>query len=173
MTLRANFGNGGPISNYLGKIMVAFQGNPSLLHNDPGETRGSGDSQSQDNVWIKHMESFINWTKDVELDGVLQESVKVALIDNEVDSEYSAIANIKDGVSYGGQDSKHTPFRDYYTEPSIHGTRMALCIRNICPKADLYMARMDNSDPLVKVLTIKSATQLAISDDHSRKYGNN
>lgn len=35
---------------------------------------------------------------------------------------------------------------DYFVGPCEHGTQMAICVREICPMAVLYIARLDNSN---------------------------
>ena len=64
-------------------------------------------------------------------------SVKVALLD--------------DGSKLQGLDGKQKgeSFRldneAFFVGPCSHGTEMARCIRDVCPMAELYIARLDDS----------------------------
>jgi hypothetical protein len=72
--------------------------------------------------------------------------VVIALIDNGVDSTNKDIPLVTGGISYHGEGGS-TAFRDFYTGPSVHGTQMAACICEVCPMANLFVVRLDESIP--------------------------
>jgi len=87
--------------------------------------------------------------------------VTIGLIDNGVNSaaKQHNIPKIAKGKSYYGERAKSLPFRDFFTGPSLHGTWMAACINEVCPMADLYVVRLDDSLPNDK-FTVDSAIKV-------------
>ncbi|KAK3385920.1 hypothetical protein B0H63DRAFT_544419 [Podospora didyma] len=63
------------------------------------------------------------------------------------------------------------PFRaddqEYFVGPCKHGTEMAICVRDICPVAELYIARLDDSGTLEpnQKFTIKSCVEALRDED--------
>jgi hypothetical protein len=86
--------------------------------------------------WIEKMFDFKQFVSSM-LDEKKRPSVRVALLD--------------DGAKLDGLDGrqKGESFRldnaEYFVGPCSHGTEMARCIREICPMAELYIARLDDS----------------------------
>lgn len=64
-------------------------------------------------------------------------SVKVALLDDGCKLE--TLEGKQEGQSF------HHDQEEFFVGPCSHGTEMARCIREVCPKAELYIARLDNS----------------------------
>lgn len=85
-------------------------------------------------------------------------SVKIALIDNGVNIRHEEVGNITMGESFYGPSAGQSGFREYFADPSAHGTQMAICIRKVCPMAKLYVARLDDSKGQ---FTVSSATQVS------------
>lgn len=91
-----------------------------------------------------------------------QPSVKIAIIDTGVDCN-KLDHPIVTGVSfYAGNrhpkgQSWNPLFLEFDANPSIHGTRMAICVQKVCPEAELYIARMDDSNTGSQEFTLRSA----------------
>ena len=66
-----------------------------------------------------------------------QPSVKIALLDD--GAKLTGLHGKQAGVSFRPDDGA------YFVGPCSHGTEMARCIREICPMAELYIARLDDS----------------------------
>lgn len=64
-------------------------------------------------------------------------SVRVALLDDGADLKY--LNGKQQGMTF------RPDKQDYFVGPCSHGTEMAQCIRKICPLAELYIARLDDS----------------------------
>ncbi|KAI0535187.1 hypothetical protein GGR58DRAFT_480213 [Xylaria digitata] len=121
-----------------------------------------GSNQSDQIAWVQTMKPFIDFVhalKETEIeprDLDKKVYVNIALIDDGVSSTAKNIPILANGYSWHGQRSPDSPFRDYFTGPSRHGTQMAQCIYQVCPMAQLYVARMDDSSRLEK-FTVDSA----------------
>ncbi|KAK5988025.1 Intracellular serine protease-like protein [Cladobotryum mycophilum] len=105
--------------------------------NPDQKNRRSKDSEISRNPadWVerlKEFKSFILNLKPSELP-----SVKVALLDDG--------ARLEDlhGIQHGRSFWPGKPA--YFAGPGEHGTEMARCIRTMCPRAELYIARLDDS----------------------------
>lgn len=64
-------------------------------------------------------------------------SVKVALLDDGCKLE------VLEGEQKG--QSFRLDQEEFFVGPCSHGTQMAHCILNVCPNAELYIARLDDS----------------------------
>jgi len=73
----------------------------------------------------------------INLDLSKKPSVKVALIDD--GCKLTDLDGTQEGWTFR-QDKQ-----EYFVGPCEHGTEMARCIRQICPMAELYLARLDDS----------------------------
>lgn len=65
-------------------------------------------------------------------------SVKVALLD-----DGCRLDNLHGGTQRGI--SFHSDHSEFWVGSCSHGTEMARCIRDVCPMAELYIARLDDS----------------------------
>ena len=71
-----------------------------------------------------------------------QERIKVALIDDGVDTAFRDLSrNIASGVSYYRR--TNGLYSSYYQSSGGHGTVMASLIRRICPHVRIYVAKLD------------------------------
>lgn len=79
--------------------------------------------------------------------------VKVAILD-----DGARLADLN-GVQHGW--SFRADSREYFVGPCKHGTEMAVCVRDICPLAELYIARLDDSQTTDKshAFTISSCVK--------------
>lgn len=64
-------------------------------------------------------------------------TVKVALLDD--GAKLTDLHGKQEGRSFRAGDET------YFVGPCEHGTEMARCIRDICPMAELYVGRLDDS----------------------------
>ncbi|KAF2966203.1 hypothetical protein GQX73_g7399 [Xylaria multiplex] len=85
-------------------------------------------------AWVQTMKPFIDFVhtlKETEIESRGLDKkvyVSIALIGGGVSSTAKNIPILENGCSWYGQRSPGSPFRDYFTGPSRHGTQMAQCI---------------------------------------------
>ncbi|KAI9771958.1 MAG: hypothetical protein M1839_002591 [Geoglossum umbratile] len=121
------------------------------VHTRIQEDTGHADGQSwfpgldkvETNAWLENMDKFAKFVVNLPPEVVPRRDVKVAVIDDGIDKLQGGFGDsISDGVSFytppGTFDTK-----PYYFSSSGHGTLMAKLIRRICPKAQLYIARLE------------------------------
>lgn len=111
------------------------------------EANSFGRPKAED--WVNRLKEFkmfmINLPK--------KPSIKVALLDD--GAKLTALKGKQIGECFcPGKPA-------YFVGPCEHGTEMARCIREICPMAELYIARLDNSGELEnQKFTIMSCHQV-------------
>lgn len=72
-----------------------------------------------------------------------QEPIKVALIDDGVDTAFQDLGSIiADGISFCTRENGL--YSSYYQSSGGHGTIIASLIRRVCPKVKLYVAKLDD-----------------------------
>lgn len=113
-------------------------------------------SYSRQEEWRNALGSYIEFIRNLPRN---QAQVKIALLDNGVKYHEDGIS-VAEGISYYGNQSKNVHFLDFFAGPSNHGTKMASFIKDVCPVADLYVARMDDS--LQDKFTVDSATKVSM-----------
>ncbi|KAF6821779.1 hypothetical protein CMUS01_11342 [Colletotrichum musicola] len=145
-------------------ITLKWAGESASPSHPGGDAASSSSSNQSDQVaWLQTMKPFIDFMDTTIKDAVEEANahnpaaVTIALIDNGVYSAADDIPTLENGKSWYGQRSKDVPFRDYFTGPSRHGTQMAQCIYKVCPMAQLFVARMDDSKSQVEKFTVDSA----------------
>ncbi|KAG0131236.1 hypothetical protein HOY82DRAFT_560245 [Tuber indicum] len=100
-----------------------------------------GGSTLQTQTWTKHMDTFVSFIVNIPADK--ERKIRVALIDNGVDGSYSRLGQIiKLGTSHCSHPHRHGQLNNYCTPSKSHGTQMASLISQICPKIELYVARI-------------------------------
>ncbi|GKZ32277.1 hypothetical protein AbraIFM66950_001570 [Aspergillus brasiliensis] len=109
------------------------------------KVKKEGEDGYEEQEWLRHMDGFA--ARVAELDGNPGE-IRVALIDDGVRSN---IAGLDDSIAAGKsfattKSSASTRSSNYNTSQFGHGTVMALCIRRMCPKVRLYVARVDGKE---------------------------
>ncbi|KAK7402652.1 hypothetical protein QQX98_011598 [Neonectria punicea] len=85
--------------------------------------------------WIKQLDNFKDFMLNLGLSN--KPSVKVALLDN--GCKLTTLHGKQTGRSFS-RDNK-----EYFVGGCEHGTLLASCIREVCPMAELYIARLDDS----------------------------
>ncbi|KAK0667485.1 hypothetical protein QBC41DRAFT_395918 [Cercophora samala] len=88
--------------------------------------------------WIEELKGYKSFIKNFDLVGAKEPSVKVAILD-----DGAKLADLEDGVQLG--ETFRLDKAEFFVGPCEHGTEMALCVREIFPDAELYIARLDDS----------------------------
>lgn len=88
--------------------------------------------------------------------------VKVALIDDGVDGTHRVLgSNIQAGKSFCVGTGPHNPVYSYFMPSGCHGTQMASLIRDVCPRVQLYVARLQElGGGGTRTLTAESAIKV-------------
>jgi len=74
-------------------------------------------------------------------------NIRVALLDNGVDGSHAQLEQfITLGISYCGHPGHDGQLNSYWAPSQGHGTQMASLIRDVCPKVDLYVARIQDME---------------------------
>ncbi|KAF2269529.1 subtilisin-like protein [Lojkania enalia] len=109
-----------------------------------GEPEKKRDAQyEQRELWMDCMKTFATFIQNYEVLGT-QPVIKVALIDDGVDSYFDDLdQSIKEGQSYSLRDRDLGLWNPYYHSANGHGTVMAMLIRQMCPKVQLYVAKLN------------------------------
>ena len=112
---------------------TTFYFNPSTWLHNANSNSPFGRPKSRE--WIDRLNDFKSFLRNVGLeDGV---SVKVALLDD--GSKLQELNGKQKGQSFRPDNE------EFFVGPCSHGTQMARCIRSVCPMAELYIARLDDS----------------------------
>jgi hypothetical protein len=109
------------------------------------------------------MDEFADFIQNVEPPLPLYEPVTIALIDDGVDiNEQSLQAKIIGGKSFCQRDTFQNLSKPYYVTSGGHGTVMASLICRVCPKAQLYVVKLDEhmSEHSTRQITAKSAAKV-------------
>lgn len=113
--------------------------------------------------WLTSMDEFADFIQNVDPPLPLHEPVTIALIDDGVDiNEQSLHAKIIGGRSFCPRDSSQNLNKPYYITTGGHGTVMASLICRVCPKAQLYVLKLDEhvSEHSTRTITAKSAAKV-------------
>jgi hypothetical protein len=115
----------------------------------------------QRHEWLNCMDDFADFIQNVKPPLPLREEVTIALIDDGVDiNEPSLHAKIIGGRSYCQRDKDLS--RPYYVSNGGHGTLMATLICRVCPKAQLYVVKLDEhmSEKMKRQISARSAAKV-------------
>lgn len=89
------------------------------------------------------MKSFGDFVLNYEVDDP-QPAIKVALIDDGVDLSFDYLdQSIKGGHTCSVRDRELGFWNPFYHSANGHGTVMATLIRQMCPKVQLYVAKLN------------------------------
>jgi hypothetical protein len=109
------------------------------------------------------MDEFADFIQNVDSPLALHEPVTIALIDDGVDiNERSLHAKIIGGRSFCQRDKFQNLSVPHYVTTGGHGTVMASLICRVCPKAQLYVVKLDEhvSEDSTRQITAKSAAKV-------------
>jgi hypothetical protein len=130
-------------------------------------TGGLGDTVREQikhrHKWLTCMDEFADFIQNVKPSRPLYEPVTIALIDDGVDiNEQSLHAKIIGGRSFYLRDRFQNLNKPYYVTSGGHGTLMASLICRVCPKAQLYVLKLDEhmSEHSTRQITAKSAAKV-------------
>lgn len=101
-------------------------------------------------MWLERMKYFVGFIETLSHEDEPSTSppkstrpVKVALIDDGVDGTHRVLgSNIQAGKSFCVGTGPHNPVYSYFMPSGCHGTQMASLIRDVCPRVQLYVARL-------------------------------
>lgn len=113
--------------------------------------------------WLTCMDEFADFIQNVDPPLPLREEVTIALIDDGVDiNEQSLHAKIIGGRSFCQRDKFQNLSKPYYVTSGGHGTVMASLICRVCPKAQLYVVKLDEhmSENMKRQITAQSAAKV-------------
>jgi hypothetical protein len=113
--------------------------------------------------WLICMDEFADFIQNVDPPLELHEPITIALIDDGVDvNEQSLHAKIIGGRSFCQRDKFQKLSVPHYVTTGGHGTVMASLICRVCPKAQLYVVKLDEhvSDHSTRQITAKSAAKV-------------
>jgi hypothetical protein len=109
------------------------------------------------------MDEFADFIQNVKPPRDLYEPVTVALIDDGVDmKEQSLHGKVIGGMSFCPRDEAQNLNKPYYVTGGGHGTAMASLICRVCPKAQLYILKLEEhtSPTSTRQITAKSAAKV-------------
>ncbi|KAF8544885.1 hypothetical protein BDD12DRAFT_373383 [Trichophaea hybrida] len=96
-------------------------------------------------TWLKNMDEFARFIRNIPSSVDPRKGVKVAVLDDGIDMLRPEFRDcIKEGISFFAPTNRKTCCAGpYYFSSRGHGTLMASLIRRVCPKAELYIARLN------------------------------
>ncbi|KAF2113700.1 hypothetical protein BDV96DRAFT_578247 [Lophiotrema nucula] len=129
-----------------------------------GDSEKKRDAQyEQRELWMDCMKEFATFIQNYE-PLANQPVIKVALIDDGVDSTFDDLSSIiKEGQSYSIRDKELGLWNPYYHSADGHGTVMAWLIRLICPRVQIYVAKLNELQTQDKVEITASSAIKAIN----------
>jgi hypothetical protein len=133
-------------------------------HDPSGMTVDNSQEQFQQrHRWLTCMDEFADFIQNVESPLPLDKPVTIALIDDGIDiNEQSLSARIIGGRCFCQRDTFQNLSKPYYVTSGGHGTVMASLICRVCPKAQLYIVKLDEhiSEHSKRQITAKSAAKV-------------
>ncbi|KAF8244126.1 hypothetical protein K440DRAFT_610568 [Wilcoxina mikolae CBS 423.85] len=104
-----------------------------------------GSDKMATNAWLENMDKFVSFITNLPDEIKSQPAVRVAIIDDGIDSMQPGLKDsIEDGVTFYTQRGKFVNRTNpYYFSSTGHGTLMAQLVLRVCPKAQLYIARLN------------------------------
>jgi hypothetical protein len=92
------------------------------------------------------MDKFATFIRNIKTDQ--GKGIKVAVLDDGIDMLRPEFReSVKEGISFFAPTNRTTcNVGPYYFSSRGHGTLMALLIRRVCPKAELYIARLNQGN---------------------------
>ncbi|ORY72160.1 peptidase S8/S53 domain-containing protein [Pseudomassariella vexata] len=104
--------------------------------------------KQRDNVRAPRGSKRQTWDQHKANSGLTLPRVKIALIDDGVDASHSDLSRIiKEGITYctSMQNNRYVP-SSFYASATGHGTLMAALICDMCPNAELYVAKLNDQN---------------------------
>ncbi|KAH7310222.1 hypothetical protein BKA65DRAFT_167701 [Rhexocercosporidium sp. MPI-PUGE-AT-0058] len=98
-------------------------------------------------LWVSHMQKFTGFLANLQQILPPREPVRVAVLDDGVDWAYTnTTETLWKGISFFVEKRRHFDQQNpWFFSSAGHGTLMARLIHELCPTADLYIARLDQN----------------------------
>lgn len=115
--------------------------------------------------WLTTMDDFADFIQNVEPPISSVEPITIALIDDGVDiNEQSLNAKIIGGRSFCQREKFQNLSKPYYVTSGGHGTVMVSLICRVCPRAQLYVIKLDEhmSENMKRQITAGSAARVPL-----------
>lgn len=156
---------------------LGLKNNPQLIIDDghayrrqadnAARAQGIKDEQTTKHAWIDCMKKFRGMLFNAEqlneyrqMSQSIEEPIRVALIDDGVDAmdlEYPLLG----GRTFCPRDEENNLNHPYYASATGHGTTMAKLIHFMCPRAQLYVLRLeDHPSEGVRQISASSAAKV-------------
>jgi subtilisin family serine protease len=116
----------------------------------------------RDNPWIKCMQNFARFVRNIPAK-IHRQPIKIAIIDDGVDGFLDLLdGKITAGKSFYPYSNSGDLMNSYYVPSGKHGTGMAALICQICPKCELFVARLEERYTMdgKRHITAKSAKEV-------------
>jgi hypothetical protein len=143
------------------KIEVVYQEEQERIDPLGGSVETAREQADTRHKWLTCMDEFADFIQGVDPPLPLREEVIIGLIDDGVDiNEQSLDSKIIGGRSYCQRDRFLS--RPYYVSNGGHGTLMATLICRVCPKAQLYVVKLEErrSENMKRQITARSAARV-------------
>ncbi|KAI9793750.1 MAG: hypothetical protein M1833_000696 [Piccolia ochrophora] len=135
---------------------------PEKYETQNAPTNSSVDLDKNRHRWLECMDEFADFIQNVEPPRQLYEPITIALIDDGVDiNELSLHDKIVGGRSFSQRKGFLNASRPYYVTNGGHGTVMGSLICRVCPRAKLFILKLDEyiSDQSRRQITASSAAK--------------
>lgn len=145
------------------KVDVVEEHQPEKHAPTGGAVDNAVEQYEQRHKWLTTMDDFADFIQNVEPPIPSVEPITLALIDDGVDiGEQSLHAKIIGGRSFCQRDKYQNLSKPYYVTSGGHGTVMASLICRVCPRAQLYVIKLDEhiSEGNKRQITAKSAARV-------------
>ena len=107
-------------------------------------TKTDQDQRARRHQWLKCMDEFADFIRNLEPFGASYQPVNVALIDDGVDmKEKSLYDKLLRGKSFRSSDDEQDRSDSHYVKSGGHGTAMASLICRVCPNAKIMPLKLD------------------------------
>jgi hypothetical protein len=135
--------------------------------NTTNSSTGGAREVARPHRWLDCMDEFADFVQNVDPPRPVQEPVTIALIDDGVDINEQALTDkIIGGRSFCYRNKFQNLSKSYYVTTGGHGTIMASLICRVCPKAKLYVIKLDEdiNEQSKRQITAKSAAKVSNSN---------
>ena len=129
-------------------------------------TKTEQDQLARRHQWLKCMDEFADFIRNLKPFSASYQPVKVALIDDGVDmKETSLYDKLLRGKSFRLRDDEQDRSDSYYVKSGGHGTAMASLICRVCPNANIIPLKLDEGRGNSKrQITAESAANVGVND---------
>jgi len=132
--------------------------------------------ENDKHAWVQCMDEFSRMLFDAErildkrsegkyqVHKMINEKIKVALIDDGVDGLEIDSYDLLGGRSFCQRDENHRLNHPYYSSSTGHGTIMAKAIYAMCPRAQFYVLRLEDHESVNGNIQITARSATAVSN---------